>query len=357
MVLKKITMAGILVIGIIALAIVSLRSLKLDIPFLALNKETVFENRDLIFSIGIVVGEGPFHLRETKSIGNPVLTAADVNDVDAAFVADPFMIRKKDRWYMFFEVLNRTSGHGDIGYAVSRDGMTWDYQQIVLDEPFHLSYPHVFFHDDTYYMIVESNAVNSIRLYKSDDFPKGWKYETTLLEGLHFTDSTIFLYNGRWWIFTETDPVGDGTLRLYHSTSLRGRWEEHPQSPIIDGDENIARPAGKVLFYRDRLYRVAQDCWPIYGNKVRIFQIDELTTTSYAERELCEYPEIEVEGLDANMKNPPWRFDGFHHLDLHQLDENKWIGVIDGWTNKSIFEQWVIKIRVPFTQKEFSGLK
>jgi hypothetical protein len=33
---------------------------------------------------------------------------------------------------------------GEIGLATSEDGLKWDYKQVVLNEPFHLSYPYVF---------------------------------------------------------------------------------------------------------------------------------------------------------------------------------------------------------------------
>ncbi len=44
-------------------------------------------------------------------------------------------------WFTFFEVLSREYGRGEIGLAASVDGFEWQYRQIVLREPFHLSYP------------------------------------------------------------------------------------------------------------------------------------------------------------------------------------------------------------------------
>jgi hypothetical protein len=350
--IKRIALFGLLILSIGVLAFISLRVLKINIPFVEFIEETSFEKKNATFSIGIFEGNDPFHLSETRAIGNPVLTASDVNDADAAFVADPFMVREKNSWYMFFEVMNNTSGNGDVGLASSKDGLSWEYQQIVLDEPFHLSYPHVFLNGTNYYMILETNKEKMLRLYKSTAFPLTWQYETTLLSGLQYSDSTIFQHEGKWWIFTETDPVGDGTLRLFYSMSIYGPWQEHPSSPIINGDENIARPAGKVLFYQNKLFRVAQDDWPTYGNQVRMFQIDELTTTSYAEHELCGYPELTAEGISARLKVPAWRFDGYHHLDLHQIEENHWIACMDGVTRTSIFSQWKLKFQIPFTKNE-----
>ncbi len=97
-----------------------------------------------IWSIGIYLGKSPFTLSSSESISNPVLTRASVSDVAAEFVADPFMVQRDGLWYMFFEVLNRDAARGQIGLAVSDDGLKWTYQQIVLTEPFHLSYPYLF---------------------------------------------------------------------------------------------------------------------------------------------------------------------------------------------------------------------
>ena len=66
------------------------------------------------------------------------------------------MVRMKDVWYLFFEVMNSKSGKGEIGLAISKDCRAWTYQNIVLKEEFHLSYPYVFESDGDYYMIPES---------------------------------------------------------------------------------------------------------------------------------------------------------------------------------------------------------
>ncbi len=94
-----------------------------------------------MWSIGIYSGESLFNLTPPEGVVNPVLTSREVNDVSAAFVADPFMISVSGSWYMFFEVFNRETNKGDIGLAVSKAGFDWKYQQIILSEPFHLSYP------------------------------------------------------------------------------------------------------------------------------------------------------------------------------------------------------------------------
>ncbi len=229
------------------------------------------------WSIGIYIGESPFTFC-SGSISNPVLTADDVTDISARFVADPFMVRENHTWYMFFEVMNAHTNQGDIGLATSDDGLNWTYRQIVLDQPFHLSYPYVFKWENEYYMIPESHQIYSIRLYKAIDFPTQWSFIGTLLYGRSYKDSSIFRYDRRWWILT-TDR--NDFLRLYYADNLMGPWVEHPESPIIRGDANIARPGGRVVVFDGRILRYAQDDDPTYGNQIRAFEITELTTISY----------------------------------------------------------------------------
>src|ERR1044071_7161115 len=97
-------------------------------------------------------------------MGMPVLSAENVSDIQAEFLADPFMTKIQDTWHMFFEVMNERTQKGEIGWAASRDGLQWDYQRTVLTEPFHLSYPYVFQAGREYFMIPESYEVLSTGL-------------------------------------------------------------------------------------------------------------------------------------------------------------------------------------------------
>lgn len=82
-----------------------------------------------LWSIGIYTGSSPVSLMPAPGIMNPVLTRDDVTDVCALMVADPFMIKVGDIWYMFFELYTRRS-HGEIGCSISNDGFKWTYQVV-----------------------------------------------------------------------------------------------------------------------------------------------------------------------------------------------------------------------------------
>lgn len=272
------------------------------------------------WSIGIYEGSTPFDLNAPENISNPVITAKDVDDIDARIVADPFMMINNEKYYMFFEVFNLETNQGDIAYAESVDGINWEYQKIAIDEKFHLSYPYIFTYENDYYLIPESHEDLSVRLYKSSSFPDKWKYVGNLLSGYHYVDPSIFLYNDIWWLFVTT-PDND-ILNLYYSNNLLGEWKPHQMNPIVKFDKHIARPGGRVITYNERLYRMTQDDYPEYGIQVFAFEITELTENSYAEKLASKKPIVTMTGIG-------WNALGMHTVDLHKIRDT-WIAAVDG---------------------------
>ena len=275
-----------------------------------------------MWSIGIYAGTSPFHLLPPAEISNPVLSHENVSDVPAGFVADPFMVRAGGMWYMFFEVFNEQTDKGEIGLASSRDGLAWTYQQIVLAEPFHLSYPYVFEWENEHYMIPETLEADAVRLYKATAFPTRWTFLGSLVEG-SFADPSIFFFDDRWWLFACSTPYQHDTLRLYFAGELLAGWTEHPASPIVEGDRCRARPGGRVLVSDHRVTRFSQDCVPIYGTQVRAFDISHLTTKIYDEEENPHSPILAA-------SDSGWNSGGMHHIDPHRVSKGQWIACVDG---------------------------
>lgn len=299
----------------------------------------VCRSRKHIWSIGIYTGETPLSLVPSKHTINPVLTAKDVTDVKAEFVADPFMIQGESKadpsWYMFFEVLDKADDKGKIGLATSKNGYHWTYKHLVLQEPFHLSYPYVFKWDNEYYMIPETYQANAVRLYKAVNFPYEWEFETTLIDNECYVDSSLCYVNDYWWLFTAS--INWDTLHLYYSKTLTGPWQKHPKSPLITGDKSTARPGGRAVVLNNTIIRYAQDDLHVYGEKVRAFEITELSPTTYREREVSNSPILSPSGSG-------WNAIGMHTVDPHAVTSanasDHWIACVDGVQAQSI-SQWI----------------
>ena len=294
-----------------------------------LARQPVFDptKRD-VWSIAMYEGASPFDLHPVEGHEQPVLTARDVTDANAGFVADPYLVKTATRWHLFFEVMDTDSNLGRIAVAMSRDGRSWEYQKIVLVEPFHLSYPCVFAHNGDYYMIPESHQAGAVKLYQAVNFPFEWKFVKNLVEGEILVDASPFCFAGNWWFFAsggDSSRWYSQNLRLFYADDLLGAWREHPKSPLIKGNPHISRPAGRVLNLGGNIIRLAQDCDPTYGQSVRAFEVTRLSKTEYKERPVRRKPVLSASGAG-------WNAAGMHHIDARQAEDGRWFACVDGWT-------------------------
>jgi len=264
------------------------------------------------------VASAPYAVHE-PSIPEPVLTAADVSDDFAVFVADPFMFRENGLWYLFMEEYNY---EGRIAYATSQDGFHWQYQhQLHLNDGHHLSFPYVFENQGDHYLMPESGATQEITLYRATTFPSAWTRDAVLVQGQDFADPVLMFFHGYWWLFFSHGDNQD--CYLYYSADLKSGWRPHPMSPIVYHDPGRARAAGRCLVLaNDRVLRLAQDCAHGYGQSVRVFQVDTLTTTRYAEHEVPESP---ILGPGSEQ----WNSQGMHTFDPW-WDGDHWVASVDG---------------------------
>lgn len=248
----------------------------------------------------------------------------DIVDVEAAFVADAFMILRKGIWYLFSDVLREYTRTGEVVRAVSGDLVRWLYQKIVLRESFHLSYPHVFEWEGSYYMLPETIGAGEFRLYKSIDFAFDWKVVAFLIQGL-YADPSIFCWGSAWWMFECDTPFKHQSLRLFYVRHLERPWVEHHRSHIVHDNARIARPAGRVLAFDGRLIRFAQDCSTRYGVQVWAFEITRLDQENYSELLASAKPVI------APGTKGSWRTSRMHHIDIHAGPTGGWIACVGGW--------------------------
>lgn len=263
----------------------------------------------------------PFNPTPPVGVYNPVLTAGDVTDMDARFVADPFVFFENGNWFMFFEALDNITNRGSIALATSTDGLHWTYDRTVLSAGWHASYPLVLKVGDNYYMIPDAFAQQAVYVFRAAHFPYNWQYVATIVSGRRFADPTIFWHNDTWWMFIGNEY--NNTCYLYYSDNLLSGWVEHPMSPIVANDAGKARPAGRAfVFDNGRVIRLAQKCDVRYGEQVRAFEVDVLTRTDYAEHELAESPLLDKNGSG-------WNALGMHHFDPWWTG-SKWICAVDG---------------------------
>ena len=100
----------------------------------------------------------------------------------SAFWADPFLVPHAGGVGLFFEELPFVSGKGRISFvAIDGDGRPGQ-PVVVLDKPWHLSYPFQFEWHGRRYMIPESSANETVDLYECTEFPQRWRFVQTALD-------------------------------------------------------------------------------------------------------------------------------------------------------------------------------
>ena len=202
------------------------------------------------------------------------------------YVADPFLFRYNDTNWLFYETLNK-DGKGVLGCLKQLESGEWKQVGIVLERPWHLSYPQVFEEDGHIYMIPEScdstrgYKEGSITLYEAHKFPYGWR-EVKKLIPEPLADSTLFKKDGHYYLSClKMSP--DCKAELWNAPALTGPWTKHPQSDNTNQSRRLRRNGGSFQTIDGQLYRIAQDCNGDYGKRLFKVPILDLSPTEYQE--------------------------------------------------------------------------
>jgi hypothetical protein len=209
------------------------------------------------------------------------------------FWADPFVVSKGGKYYVFVEEFIYRGNKGHISVLeLDKDGQLLNVQKII-EKPYHMSYPFIFDIDNNFYMIPETGGNRSIGLYKCTEFPGKWAFIKNIMDNINAVDSTLFYHNNKWWLFTVIDKI-DSVLSVspelylfYADDFLSENWTSHPQNPVVS-DVRSARSAGKIFIKEGKIYRPSQDCSGRYGNSFDINEILTLTVTEYKEKKVIK---------------------------------------------------------------------
>ena len=202
------------------------------------------------------------------------------------FWADPMVWPAAgEGWWVFIEEVIYREGKGTLkAMRVHQDGR-WEDPVPVMQKPWHLSYPFLFWWKDTLWMVPESGANRSVELYRCVALPDRWEKEADILTGIDMVDATLFTHEGRWWMLGNvSEPGADkhDELHAYYADTPLGPWLPHAANPVV-ADARFARPAGPVFTHEGKLLRPAQVCVPEYGHALNLRRIEKLTPTEYVE--------------------------------------------------------------------------
>lgn len=198
--------------------------------------------------------------------------------------ADPFPVLNEGRTYVFIEQQLKNK-NGTLGFIELFDDFSWSDFTPILETDYHLSYPHIFKHENQWYMIPETHEHNKIDLYICENFPQNWKYHSTLLENTSAVDTTILNHNGNCFLFTSTQEEGfNSSLSIFYSNTFPSvTWESHPENPVIRGKDQCRMGGSFFIDESNDLIRPTQSSIKEYGEKLILNKVTELSKSHYAE--------------------------------------------------------------------------
>ena len=243
------------------------------------------------------------------------------------FWADPFVIRKDQKHYIFFEEFLSSTNKGHLSVTIVDDDGNNTEPIRILERDYHLSYPSIFEFENTLYLIhgTTHNSNSYIELFKCEDFPLKWKHDRILINNIPVVDTTMFFHDKKWWIFAckaENDGTSqsDELMLFYSDNPLSENWKSHILNPIVSDIRN-ARPAGKIFVMDDKIIRPSQNCFQTYGNSFSFNEIIKLNESEYEEKQL--------ESFKPNWKN--------NLIGLHTFNYEEGCTVVDVRQKRSRF--------------------
>ena len=284
------------------------------------------------YTLGVISVTNPLDINEEKV--NVLVKSQFRMHPLPMFMADPFVVKENDMYYIFYEELSAKYCHfggADICVLQSEDGVSWRRLGNALHEPFHLSFPNVFRWKGDWYMLPEAHFSGEMRLYKAADFPMKWGVYAILKRGVAYADPMIYEQDGIWYLWYNTYLDGDN-LVLFMSDSLMGNWIEHPASPIrINGDDT--RPAGRMNLLDGKLVYFVQSHQYGYGTGTIAYEIDTLSKTEYRDHRLDTNPILWRNGNG-------WARDGMHHMSYIMEADGTYLCAVDGLHSSPASWRW-----------------
>ncbi|MBV6396640.1 MAG: hypothetical protein HFACDABA_02240 [Anaerolineales bacterium] len=221
-----------------------------------------------------------------RSRGTPI------QNLPGRYFADPFLAARDGRTVCFVEDFSFAQKRGRISAVEMLDDKNYKFLGPVIEEPFHMSFPYVFEYHRDLYMIPETSAADSIRLYKCREFPMKWDFQKEILRGVRADDSMMFEHGGRWWLLTNIASAGSADfssqLFAFHAAHpLAEEWTPHARNPLVF-DSRVARNGGLLRLADGTLVRARQGhAFNLYGARLTLARILQLTPDSYREEQIC----------------------------------------------------------------------
>lgn len=200
--------------------------------------------------------------------------------------ADPFVVKKKENNFIFFEDYNLKNKKGSISCVkVDKNNKKHFYYDIIQTN-YHLSFPFIFQYKKKYYLIPETKSNNSVEIYKCNKFPHKWVFYKKIFDNIKAVDNIVFELGKSWYLFNNESDTGRVFSKLigYKSKNpINGKWKKLKKKVILNSNL-YGRNAG-LINENKNIFRVSQSYLPgRYGAGIFVNKIHSITETGYKEK-------------------------------------------------------------------------
>ncbi|EPF2246047.1 glucosamine inositolphosphorylceramide transferase family protein [Citrobacter werkmanii] len=209
-------------------------------------------------------------------------TAAQQLKKKYTFQADPFIIEKDDKLYVFYEAFSFRNSKGTLRCRVLDPELT-EIDDVKLegfdDLKCHLSFPFLIHIDDQLFMIPESSERKEVILFQSVEFPVRWKKVKVLISGTEVTDNVFLTINETCYLLSTTM---NNEIIIHSAENIYGQWQRITPSLKVSNPHH--RGAGAPYAVDNKMYFLTQECTPeTYGKSIYIKELVTLSNTVFDE--------------------------------------------------------------------------
>ncbi len=196
------------------------------------------------------------------------------------WTADPFLVKKDGKIYLFFEMFDRLKRKGALGCRELSEKSIGNLK-VIYETDTHLSYPFIYEKDGVFYIIPESSRSGELYVLKCTNFPYKWVKEKVIAEK-PLVDTTLFSYNGVDYYISERVVRANTFDRVDLFYDENGCFTECVNNPV-KLDAGTARCAGNFFEYNGCYVRPSQDCGVFYGEKLNFNRVINISKEKYEE--------------------------------------------------------------------------
>lgn len=237
--------------------------------------------------------------------------------------ADPFLYEWRGEIYLFYELFINKKSKGVIAVSKYSHGK-FTSPQIIIEEPYHMSFPCIFESKGKLFMIPETGMVDTMFLYECISFPYQWKRVKVLLENIKTSDTIVYRDKDGLWVLAS---ILKGNA--CYSYNMLYRYDETLQNLTLccqqkEEGERGFRNAGYIFKYGNILVRPGQNCEDRqYGKSLYFWRVDNIAKEKYSETFLKEITVDDVALESTNTYSGIHTYNRVGNIEVIDLKEIK----------------------------------